>query len=315
MCSHDQKVSDFVSEIVNEISISNYCYLINCTGNMMTSALHELSDAASEYHTSSIDIFRKFSDRFRDVFGPAGVILIYPCEGTHCFKIFSHYNLDLDVKYLFDLIIYQEFGVEPVDEWHKKKLQDSLKAEKIKNSLVYSCYLNDDEKILARLESTSQAQLNKAFDAFTPLGFCVRHDNLEMFKALLAAGAKLDKKTVMGKAPLEYAFETSPQIVKYIYENHRKHFDEEVAKKGFSIAYHCKEPELLQLILASGSDIDCPGKPHPPLHSFADYNNLSGLTFLLDNGADPLTLNKQKQTVLDRTINVKVIELIKNHSA
>lgn len=59
----------------------------------------------------------------------------------------------------------------------------------------------------------------------------------------------------------------------------------------------------MQLILASGADINAANTPFPPLHNFADFNNIIAIRFLLDAGADRTTLNSYRQTALQRAEN------------
>lgn len=102
--------------------------------------------------------------------------------------------------------------------------------------MVYACYINDTDLILERVEKAGNAQLNKKFQYVgTPLGLCAENNNLTAFKAIVEKGADLIKISLCDR-PLRIAFQYSPDIVRYIYENHREQFDKEVKKDGFSIA-------------------------------------------------------------------------------
>jgi FOG: Ankyrin repeat len=87
---------------------------------------------------------------------------------------------------------------------------------------------------------------------------------------------------------------------------------------GFGIALHTKDKELLQMLLDCGGDINCSGKPFPPLHNFADFNNTVGLQFLIEHGADINTKNQYKQTPLDRakaSNNQETVDFLRLHGA
>lgn len=165
---------------------------------------------------------------------------------------------------------------------------------------MYACYLNDTEQIMSCLSNGNKAQLNKVLQYYgTPLGICAQNDNLAAFQAIAGQGADLNKAS-LGERPLKIAFRYSPDIVRYIYENHREQFDKEVKSEGFLLACHTTDVGLLQLLKDCGCDMECKGKPFPPLHSFADYNNVVGIQFLADQGVNLHVLNNQKQTALDR---------------
>ena len=198
------------------------------------------------------------------------------------------------------LTLYQEYGIYPAKESDVEELQKSIKAEKIKDSLVYACYINDTDLILERVEKAGNAQLNKKFQYVgTPLGLCAENNNLTAFKAIVEKGADLNKISLCDR-PLRIAFQYSPDIVRYIYENHREQFDKEVKKDGFSIALYCKDRALLDILKDMGCDMVCAKKQFPPLHNFADSNNTVGIQYLYDNGVSLDTLNVHGQTALER---------------
>ncbi|WP_240041434.1 ankyrin repeat domain-containing protein [Paenibacillus ginsengarvi] len=95
-------------------------------------------------------------------------------------------------------------------------------------------------------------------------------------------------------------------------------YQKEVEKKGFGIALHCTDEALLEGILQLGCDVNQEKKPFPPLHNFADLNNIIGIKFLLDHGANLECRNQYKQTALHRAImreNVAAIEMLLKHGA
>lgn len=199
------------------------------------------------------------------------------------------------------LAIYQEFGLEPQDESKKKELEAAIKAEKIKNTLVYACYTNDNEKIQEHLanDKLTKTQLNKVLKLCgTPLTLCAMNDNLQAFKAIAEKGADISKKFAAGGTPLLTAFRYSYDIVMYIYENYREQFEKEV--KDFSCAAASTDIRIFQLLKDLGYDFHCEGQKYPMLHSCVDCKNLVGLKFLLDNGVDINLRNTYGQTALER---------------
>ncbi len=308
-------VERFVDDVVESIQLDHYGFLIEATRNAFTAALFAISEAGATRDADGVSIFEEYSERIQRDLSGIGILLIHKAPGeVRSYKIFPYYNPELYVTDQFELILYQELGVEPKEEERRAVLKKSLKAEKIKQSLVYSCYEDNRAEIVARVKQASKAQLDKRLQyTGTPLGFCARHDNLEGFKAVASAGANVGKVS-LSRTPLAIAFEYSPDIVRYIYSNYREIFDKEVNKKGFLLASRTRDLSLFQLLLEAGCDWQCEGQNFPPLHNFADYNNLAGIQFLIDKGIDLGLKNKRKQTALDRAMmqnNVEAIDLLK----
>lgn len=305
-------------EFINELSsqIQQYFLVVKITKNSCAPILYEVSDRELK-HSNQLNsiLFDKYIPCFKSLKNPGVYIFRYK---NHLYveqKYISYYNVDLFHSDLFELLLFQEFGLYPAEEYRKQVLKESLKAEKIKKTLVYACYLNDNEHIMNCLEKTSKAQLNKKFGGCTPLGICAENNNIEGFKAIAKKGADLNKRSSADR-PLRIAFQYSPDIVLYIYENYREQFDKEVKAEGFKIACHTTDIRLLQLLKEYGCDMNCAGNAFPPLHNFADYNNVVAIQYFADNGADLWTLNQYKQTALDRakrqnnTEAIKLLELL-----
>ena len=200
-----------------------------------------------------------------------------------------------------ELTIYQEYGLEPTSDLSKKYLEESIKAEKIKKTLVWACYVGDKESIQRFLSDPKikPAQLNKTLKLEgTPLIICAKRDDVESFRAIAEKGADLGKKIACEDTPLMVAFRRSYDIVRYVYEEHREQFDKEV--RDFSPLYGCKDERLFQLVFESGADMMCQeGKPMPLLHIYARNNNPVGLKFLLEHGVDIGLKNKDGLTALE----------------
>lgn len=308
-------VEALVNDIILFVKLENYCYFIEATEQSLTSGLYEINTSGAKYKNETVTIFENLIDRLKEQLRGKGILLIYVESGKGpIFKFISHYNPELFTNDVFELILFQEYGIEPSDEERKQILKKSIKEEKIKDTLVYACYENNTNKIFECLKNTKTSQLNKKLEyTGTPLGLCAKNNNLAGFKAIAEAGADIGKIS-LADTPLSIAFTYSADIVKYIYTNFREQFDKEVDKMGFGIAIHSKDTKLLQLLFDYGCDIDCSGKPFPPLHNFADFNNIVGLRFLIEHGVNINTKNQYKQNALDRakrSNNYEAIELLR----
>lgn len=60
------------------------------------------------------------------------------CIDRRHIRYFNPERLFGGIEYL---ALYQEYGLEPTDERSKNSLAESLKAEKIKDTLVWACYI------------------------------------------------------------------------------------------------------------------------------------------------------------------------------
>ncbi len=262
--------------------------------------VHDKEIASDNKTLSDSDLYQELLEESYDNF----------LEGIHLFRFsdsqcadqhhIAHFNPELLYKGAESLAIYQEYGLKPENESGKKQLEEALKAEKIKNTLVYACYENDSAKIMQYLENDklNKAQLNKALELCgTPLTLCAANDNLGAFIAIAEKGADIGKKCC-GDSPLKKALNHSYDIVRYIFENYREQFDKEV--KGFNDACYARDVRVLQLLKDLGFDLCCAGQKFPPLHTFVDHENPVGVRFLLDNGVDISLKNKNGQTALER---------------
>jgi hypothetical protein len=312
-------VETLVNDIIKSIDFKSYCYFIEATEQSFTSGLYEIAKCGSEYKNETVSIFDTFAERIEALLRGKGILLIRAERGNSpTFKFISQYNPELFTHDVFDLILFQEYGIEPCDEERKNVLKQSLKAEKVKDTLVYACYENNTNNILECLKNAKQLQLDKKLEyKGTPLGLCAKNNNVIAFKAVTEAGATISKVS-LADTPLAIAFNYSPDIVKYIYTNFREQFNKEVLKKGFGIAVNTMDAEILELLLNCGCDINCSDKPFPPLHNFADFNNIVGLKFLVEHGANINTKNQHKQTPLDRAKardSQEAIDFLRLHGA
>ena len=290
---------DFIEDIPKDAE--EYFLMLTLTRNSISPILYRVVNGENEHSNHLNDeVFDKYLEYWKAMKDYGIHIFRYQNHKMTEHKLITHYNVELFDNEACQLILFQEYGLYPADEYDKEELKQSIKAEKIKDTLVYACYLNDTDRILKCLEKANKGQLNKKLQYNgTPLGICAQNNNLEAFRALAEKGADLSKISLADR-PLKIAFQYSPDIVRYIYENFREQFVKEVSKEGFSIACHTTDVSLLELIRDTGCDMVCNKKQFPPLLNFADYNNVVGIQFLADNGVSMDVVNNYGQTALER---------------
>lgn len=179
ICTSKLEIDTFetlVNEITQSISLKNYCYLIEYTEYALTSGLYEISDNGVKYSNDTVTIFENFSKQIKALLQREGILLIWVESGNKpTLKFVSHYNPELFIDDIFELILFQEYNIEPCDEERKHVLQHSLKAEKIKDTLVYACYENNTDKIMECIKNGKQSQLDKKLKYIgTPIGICAK---------------------------------------------------------------------------------------------------------------------------------------------
>ncbi len=155
------------------------------------------------------------------------------------------------------------------------------------------------DKIKERIKNAKRRDLNKIYDYRSPLMFCAENDNLEAFKMLTEAGANV-KHSYSGYNVLVCAINHSKDITMYIYKEFPEYFEKMILKAGFALARSCHNVLILELIKSFGVSLEGKNTSHPNLHTFAESNNVEGVRFLIENGVDPLMLNKWDQTAYMR---------------
>ncbi len=282
-----------------------YYLVVITSGNSWTPKFYREENSEITYDDQFLELrlHKIYNKELQALMEKPGIHIYVYRDGVYVeAKYIRYFNRELFDTEAAELTLFQVYGVKPSEDKQKEELEKSIKAEKIKNTLVYACYENDIEKIRERVKGAKPSQLNKMFKYVgTPLTLCAERDNLEGFKLIAEAGADVGK-SALGSTPLGYAFCYSPDIVKYIYENYKDQFDKEVKKKGFSIASRCQSLKCLQLLKDYGCDMVCEGAAFPPAHNFVDHRNWTGLKFLIDEGVKMNIKNIYKQTPMDRAI-------------
>ncbi len=290
-------------EIFKRINRRDFVYIIKATSNSYTSGLYEIKDELIDYSNETVEIFKTFSNLIQERLKGIGLFLIYQDEQNKLrTKSIKYYNPELFDKDLFELTIFQEFGFKPSEIERQGILEQSLKKESVKETLVYACYENNTDKILRLTKNAKKTQLDRKLEyTGTPLGLCVENKNVASFKAIAKAGATLSKKS-LAFTPLQLAFKHSSEIVEYIHLNHKEVFEKEVSKQGFYIVADSTEIKMINLVYDFGADLNKYDKAFPHLHNFVDRNNITGIEFCLQKGVDINMKDSQGRTALDKAI-------------
>ena len=290
-------------EIFKRINRNDFVYIIKATSNSFTSGLYEIKNDLIDYSNETVEIFKTYSDIIQEKLKGIGLLLIYQDEkNTLKTKSIKYFNPELFSENLFELTIFQEFGFKPSKIERQGILEESLKKERIKETLVYACYENNTENIFRLAQNAKKTQLDKKLQyTGTPLGLCVENENVASFKAIAEAGATISKKS-LAFTPLQLAFKHSSEIVEYIYSNHKEVFEKEVNKQGFYIVADSTDINMINLVNDFGADLNNYDKAFPHLHNFVDRNNITGIEFCLNNGMDINMKDNQGRTALGKAI-------------
>ena len=297
---------DIQSKIKEVYEHDNYIFVIFKSNFLFTTGFYVINNFETKESLSTVDsndLLFKTIDREKI---KNGVTIIEPNNSSYI----DNYNPELLVDDLFDLVIFQKTNCFPSDIYRKETLKKSIRKEKIKDSLVYACYINDQRKILELAGKAKPSELDKKLQyTGTPLGFCAEHDFLEGFKKLVGLGANINKKS-LAYTPIEIAFSHSDDIVFYLRDFHSEDLTEVVKKRGFLLALQNKNIKIFEMLLHFGADIVGKDPFFPVLHSFSDFDNLVGMKFILDHGFNINLKNKHNQTALQRAIQQKKIQSI-----
>jgi len=297
------KVDQLAQEIFNRINKRDFIYIIKATSNSYTSGLYKIENTLIKYSNDTVEISKEFSPTIQETLKNVGLFIIYPNQQNKLeTKVIKFYNPELFTEDLFELTIFQEFGFRPKESERQGILEQSIKKEKIKKTLVYACFENNSEKILELVKNTKKYQLDKKLEyTGTPLGLCVQNENIECFKEIAKAGATVSKKS-LAFTPLNLAFKYSTEIVEYIHLEYPNIFEKEIKKKKFYIALECRDSKILNLLKNYGLDLNNYDPTFPYIHSFTDMNNITGIEFCLSNGLEINMKDKQGRTALDKAI-------------
>lgn len=244
-------------EIISKLKYDDYVLIMNTCSCINMSLYHvignEYTDSKDESYNycSKAPHYLKLEDHFKWMMTDDRALRAYRYENGKLAetKELSQqlYNSWVYEGCVDEVILRNEFGLEPQDQQWKEKFAEALeKAEKFRKTLVYACYMNDTPAIIERAKTANKTELNRKFEYFgTPLSFCAKNDNLEGFKSLCEAGADINKKITAGTvSPLGEAVSNSPRILRYILEEYPTVFENNFGNWNGGI-FWCDDRELI----------------------------------------------------------------------
>lgn len=181
-------------------------------------------------------------------------------------------------------LLKDEYGLEPNNADEKEKMENEMKkVERLKKTLVYSCYMGDTQAIIERAKTTAKAQLDKKLDIYgTPLIFCAMNNDLEGFKAVAEAGADITKTVTRGTlSPLSTAIKYSPDIVLYVHEKYPDIFDAHFKNWSGGVVY-TTDMRIYELMYSLYGKTGM----QELMFSLVENKNAAGLEFALKYGVD-----------------------------
>ena len=280
---------------INDLEYGDYVFILN-TLKGIQSALYmingkEYSGANTELFNEkngSISPYKKYESIFMDMMNNNKALHVYRYENGQFteHKCFSEKIYDSFVygDCTYDVLLKEEFGLEPKGDEAKSKFQKSFKkAERFKKTLLYACYVNDTQAIVERAKTASKAQLDKKFEYLgTPLSFCAQKDNLEGFKALVEAGADMNKSIAGGTvSPLGEAIKHSSDIIFYVHDNFSDIFEAHFKDWNGCISY-CTDIKIYELMYSLYGT----NGMEKLVFGLIANRNVVGLKFALEHGVD-----------------------------
>ena len=125
-----KNIQDISELLINKIKMENYCFLMEITKNSHTSSLYKIENNESKYAENIVKLDMSVTKELN----LRGITIIKVSDKNNIeIKNIKKYNKELHTHEIYDLILFQEYGIMPEHEQHKKELENSIKAEKIKN--------------------------------------------------------------------------------------------------------------------------------------------------------------------------------------
>lgn len=301
---------DAILRKVNNLKIiPDFIFMMNKTSRLRYATLYETDKSKFKNLEAPDNFFHELHDAMNNNELDEGIYSYCSVDK----KIIHHtdYNPELFWDDAMELILYQTYAVTPFDTERNAQLEESLRQEKIKKTLVYACYLNlADEINLLLSKKIGKGELNRNLKGKgTPLGLSIQKNNTDLAKKLLELGADPKKKSFV-YTPLELAFIHSDEMVFYFFDHYKEYFIKAVTQKGFAIAGRNQNSEIYNLLIDLGCNPLGKDPTLPMPHVFVDHNNLYGLQFLAKYGINMEHKSKYKETAFERARRQEKTELI-----
>lgn len=165
------------------------------------------------------------------------------------------------------------------------------------NSLLYACYINDMDLIKERIIGVTPAQLKKStIETGTPLHAAAKNGNIEAIDLLLSAGANIEQGNFMKNSALLACIEEKKvDVAKYLIEKGAN-----VNKKGCQnrnalsqLILHAWDKNFAEFLVEHGCLVSATSVDKvSTLQDAAETNNCDAISFLLENGVEPIHMSK-----------------------
>jgi ankyrin repeat protein len=196
----------------------------------------------------------------------------------------------------------------------RDKLQSAIAKDKLlAEQFTQAIFDKDTAKALELLKQGAYIDfIDKTFEEqATPLIVALDRGNFEVVKALVKAGARLERAGIDGATPLFYAL-NSKEITKLLIDagaNVNATGKDEM--KPLMMAIRNKQPSIVQLLIEAGAEVNSADrKGNTPLHYAAYEGDLETIKFLLSKNAIVDKENKFHATPLHYAANSMHSEFI-----
>lgn len=212
------------------------------------------------------------------------------------------------------LIAFQQFGIEPDDDYNKEKLTKAEKQESIKKTLAYSCYQNDMETFEQMLPKVKPAALEKKIKLIgSPLHSAVINSNIPMAERLIQAGADIESANYMRFTPLLDAIdlgheEIARRLIELGADVHKRGAKNHTAL-SLAVCRKAISRSFLELLVHKGCDVNDTIADKINLLVLAANSNPVGVRFLLDHGADQTNVSEAIRTACLHN-NIEIVDLL-----
>lgn len=212
------------------------------------------------------------------------------------------------------LIAFQEFGIEPEDDYNKGKLKKAQKQESIKKTLAYACYQNDMDTFEQMLPKAKPAALEKKMKLIgSPLHSAVINENISMAEQLILASADIESANYMRFTPLLNAIdlgheEIARKLIELGADVHKRGAQNHTAL-SLAVCRKVISCSFLELLVQKGCNVNDTIAGKISLLVLAANSNPVGVRFLLDHGVDHANVPEALRTACSHN-NIEIVDLL-----